>query len=196
MSGLCLIDHAPRGEDVRKPIVSTVYAVSCALAVCGGFLVANTTHSATPENAARHVEGAEEELFGLVDNPSIRPSRAPDVQVRPQPGLHSPPIEETSPPERSDSPPREEAENPPQEPAVSPAGSGQSSLSGSARSNPGQFSPAPPQRLPNRPEPRPAAPPPAPEPLAVPDIPFPTLTINQLPVNPPKPEPLRPLRIG
>lgn len=184
-------------EEVRKPIVSTVYAVACALAVCGGFLVANTTHSsAAPENAAQHVEVADEELFGLVDNPSIRPSRDQDVQVRPQPGLHPPSTEESTPPEHTDAPPQEDAENSPPEPAVSPAGSAQSHHSGSARSNPGQYSPAPPQRLPNRPQSAPAAPAPAADPPVIPDIPFPTLTINQLPVNPPKPEPLRPLQIG
>lgn len=184
----------PGEEDVRKPIVSTVYAAACALAVCGGFIVANTTHSATAENAARPVEETNEEMFGLVDDPSIRPSRGPDTQIRPQPGLPSSSSEETPLPEHSDATPQDDVGNPSPEPAVSPAGSGQTSHSGNTRPNSGQYSPAPPQRLPNRPGPRPVAP--APEPLVIPDIPFPTLTINQLPVNPPQPEPLRPLQIG
>lgn len=184
----------PGEEDVRKPIVSTVYAASCALAVCGGFIVANTTHSETTENTARHVEETDEEMFGLVDNLSIRPRRDPDTQDRPQPGLPSSSAEEAPPPEHSDATPQDEADSPPPEPAVSPAGSGQTSNSGNTRSNSGQYVPAPPLRLPNRPGPGPVAP--VPEPLVIPDIPFPTLTINQLPVDPPKPEPLRPLQIG
>lgn len=180
---------------MRKPIVAAVYAAACSLAACAGFIVANTTHSTVPENAAQHIDGSDEELFGLVDTAAVRPDRGQVPQARPQPGLHTPAPMDTTTPEDSETRPQGgESAAPAPEPEVAPAGSGQS---GNAQAVPGRNSPVQPQRLPPRQEARPNPPPaPVPEPPVIPDIPFPTLTINQLPVNPPKPAPLRPLHFG
>lgn len=203
--GLHTIDIALGEEDVRKPIVAVVYAVSCALAVCGGFVVAQSTHQTTPENAAQLVNEAEDDLFGPEGTTPAGPSRGPGSQSRPQPGLQSSAPQEPSEPRETTNPdggpeagPQgEDSETSSPEPQVAPANSGPSGNSDRAPGGSGRISPVQPQRIPVRPETRHAPPPaPAAEPPEIPQIPFPTLTINELPVNPPKPEPLRPLPIG
>lgn len=183
---------------MRKPIVAVVYAVSCTLAVCGGFVVAQSTHSATPEHAAQLVSGEEEDLFGPEDDAPALQQRTTRPQARPQPGLNSTETRDKAAPEDGDA--RPQGENPDSSsagPEVAPASAGQPGSTGGSAGAPARIPSAPSQRIPAMPEQKHVPPPaPAAEPLEIPQIPFPTLTINELPVNPPKPEPLRPLQIG
>lgn len=183
---------------MRKPIVALVYAVSCAVAVCGGFIIANSTHTASPENIAHDVDEPDEELFGHAEPQAIPQSKDQEniTQERPQQGVAEPEVIET--PEATKVESESMNESAGLAPAVAPAGSGRS---GNAQTTRGPATPAPApmpsQQFRPPPHTRQAPPPePAADPPAVPDIPFPTLTINHLPVNPPQPEPLRPLRIG
>jgi len=194
-----------RRHAVRVYRVAAVYAAACSLAVGAGVVAARTAGSMDggpgpdPDAAGVDMGLFEEQSSGSTaasaapGSPRPGPSRSSASQA----GAEGPEVEAAGSGERGGSGARDTsragAAAPGADPgAVAPAGAEH----GGGVSEQGRGSPVPPAYSAPDPAPLPQAPA-APAFPEFPDLPIPTLTLRQIPVEPPpQPEPLRPLRFG